>query len=209
MRFFDCQPAPSPRRVRIFIAEKGADIPVQQVDLGSGEHLGEAFRKINPDCTVPVLELDNGTALTETIAICDYLESQFPEPPLLGDSPESRAGVLQWNAKIEQQGLAAVAESFRNHAKGFRGRSLTGPEGFDQIPELVPRGRRRVEVFMAKLDAHLQDRPFICGDTFSMADITALVTIDMSAWIKLPIPESQPTLRAWHERVSSRPSARV
>ncbi|MEL6368614.1 MAG: glutathione S-transferase family protein, partial [Pseudomonadota bacterium] len=200
---------PSPRRVRIFIAEKGADIPVQQVDLGSGEHLGEAFRKINPDCTVPVLELDNGTALTETIAICDYLESQFPEPPLLGDSPESRAGVLQWNAKIEQQGLAAVAESFRNHAKGFRGRSLTGPEGFDQIPELVPRGRRRVEVFMAKLDAHLQDRPFICGDTFSMADITALVTIDMSAWIKLPIPESQPTLRAWHERVSSRPSARV
>ncbi|MEL6214131.1 MAG: glutathione S-transferase family protein [Pseudomonadota bacterium] len=209
MRFFDCQPAPSPRRVRIFIAEKGADIPVQQVDLGSGEHLGEAFRKINPDCTVPVLEIDNGTALTETIAICDYLESQFPEPPLLGDSPEARAQVLQWNAKIESQGLAAVAESFRNHAKGFRGRSLTGPEGFEQIPELVPRGRRRVEVFMAKLDAHLQDRPFICGDTFSMADITALVTIDMSAWIKLPIPESQPTLRAWHERVSSRPSARV
>ncbi len=209
MRFFDCQPAPSPRRVRIFIAEKGADIPVEQVDLGSGEHLGEAFRKINPDCTVPVLELDNGTALTETIAICDYLESQFPEPPLLGDSPEARAEVLQWNAKIEQQGLAAVAESFRNHAKGFRGRSLTGPEGFEQIPELVPRGRRRVEVFMAKLDAHLQDRPFICGDTFSMADITALVTIDMSAWIKLPIPESQPTLRGWHERVSSRPSARV
>lgn len=209
MLFYDCQPAPSPRRVRVFIAEKGVEIPVQPIDLGSGEHLGDAFRKINPDCTVPVLQLDDGTALTETVAICAYLESQFPKPALLGSSPKGRAEVLQWNARIEQQGLAAVAESFRNHAKGFKGRSVTGPQGFDQIPDLVPRGRKRAELFMSKLDSHLSDREFVCGDQYSMADITALITIDMCAWIKLPVPESQPNLRRWHEAVSSRPSARV
>ncbi|MEL7311003.1 MAG: glutathione S-transferase family protein [Pseudomonadota bacterium] len=209
MLFYDCQPAPSPRRVRVFIAEKGVDIAVQQVDLGSGEHLGDAFRKINPDCTVPVLQLDDGTVFTETIAICDFLESEFPTPALLGSSPKARAEILQWNARIEQQGLAAVAESFRNHAKGFKGRSITGPAGFEQIPELVPRGRKRAELFMARLDAQLADREFICGEQYSMADITALITIDMCAWIKLPIQESQPNLRRWHEAVSSRPSARV
>lgn len=209
MRFYDCQPAPSPRRVRIFIAEKGVDIPVQQIDLGSGEQLSDAYRKINPDCTVPALELDDGSVLTESLAICDYLESVFPTPSLLGSTPEQRAQVLQWNARIEQQGLAAVAESFRNHTKGFTGRALTGPEGFDQIPELVPRGRRRAELFMARLDQHLANHEFVCGADYSMADITALVTIDMCAWIKLPIPESQSNLRRWHDAVSSRPSARV
>lgn len=193
----------------MFIAEKGADVPVQQVDLGSGEQLSDEYRKINPDCTVPALQLDDGSVLTESLAICDYLESVFPAPPLIGTTPEQRAHVLQWNGRIEQQGLAAVAESFRNHTKGFVGRALTGPEDFDQIPQLVPRGRRRAELFMARMNDHLASHTFVCGDAYSMADITALVTIDMCAWIKLPIPDSQANLRRWHEAVSSRPSARV
>ncbi|MEM7763039.1 MAG: glutathione S-transferase [Pseudomonadota bacterium] len=209
MLFYDCQPAPSPRRVRIFIAEKGVDIPVQQIDLRSGEHLTEEFKAKNPDCTVPALELDDGTVLSETIAICSYLEDTYPEPPLIGHDAASRANVLMWNARIEQQGLAAVAESFRNHAKGFKGRAVTGPQGYDQIPELVPRGRARTEQFMAMLDQHLKGRAFIAGDRFSMADITALITIDMGAWIKLPIPESCAELRRWHAAVSARDSARV
>lgn len=209
MLFYDCQPAPSPRRVRIFIAEKGVDIPVKQVDLGSGEHLTEDFRQKNADCTVPALELDDGAVLSETLAICSYLEAQFPEPPLMGSNAFERAEVLMWNARIEQQGLAAVAESFRNHAKGFAGRAVTGPVGYEQIPALVPRGRSRAEQFMHMLDKHLGGREFIAGDKFSVADITALITIDMSAWIKLPLPESCPELRRWHAAISARDSARV
>ena len=117
MLFYDCETAPSPRRVRLFIAEKGIDIPVRQVDLRSGEHLQPEFREKNPDCTVPALELDDGSVIGESLAICAYLEEKYPDPPLMGTTPEERARVLMWNARIEQQGLAAVAESFRNRSK--------------------------------------------------------------------------------------------
>ena len=206
MLFYDCATAPSPRRVRIFIAEKGVDIPVKQVDLRSGEHLQPEFRAKNPDCTVPILELDDGTVLGESLAICTYLEAMYPEPPLMGKTPVERAQVLMWNARVEHQGLSGVAESFRNHSKGFVGRAVTGTEGFDQIPALVPRGRRRAEVFMEMLDQHLEGRDFLVGDTFTMADITALITIDMAAWIKLPIPAACTHLKRWHDAVSARPS---
>ena len=209
MLFYDCETAPSPRRVRLFIAEKGIDIPVRQVDLRSGEHLQPEFREKNPDCTVPALELDDGSVIGESLAICAYLEEQFPEPPLMGTTPEERARVLMWNARIEQQGLAAVAESFRNRSKGFVGRALTGPEGFDQIEALVSRGRRRAELFMEMLDEHLDGREFILGDTFTLPDITALVTVDMAAWIKLQVPESLGNLRRWHQAVGARPSAKA
>ena len=151
MKFYDCNTAPSPRRVRIFIAEKGVEIPTVQVDLAGGEQLGAAFKKINPDCTVPVLELDDGTHLTEVFAICQYLEEKFPEPALLGGSATERALVAMWNTKIEFNGLAALAETFRNRAKGMKGRAMTGPDDYEQIPELVDRGRRRFELFMSKV----------------------------------------------------------
>jgi glutathione S-transferase len=195
--------------VRVFIAEKGLEVPVRQVDLKSGEHLEEAFRAINPDCTVPVLQLDDGTALTETLAICSYLESLSDSPMLLGGDPVQRAKVLMWNARVEQQGLGAVAESFRNHTRGFSGRALTGPHDYEQIPALVTRGRQRAEHFMAMLDAHLADNAFVVGDAYTMADITALITIDMAAWIKLPVPDAMPHLRRWHDAVSARPSAKA
>ncbi|HKL62629.1 MAG TPA: glutathione S-transferase family protein [Woeseiaceae bacterium] len=209
MKFYDCQSAPSPRRVRIFLAEKGVELASVQVDLGAGEHLGETFRSLNPDCTVPVLELDDGTALTESFAICQYLESVYPDPPLMGRDDRERALVTQWNAKVESQGLAAVAEAFRNRSRGFTGRALTGPEGFGQIPELVERGRRRAELFLARLDAELAEREFVAGDVFTVADITALVTVDFAGRIKLPLPEGADNLRRWHEVVSARPGAKV
>jgi glutathione S-transferase len=209
MKFYDCQSAPSPRRVRIFLAEKGIELPTVQVDLGAGEHLGEPFRSLNPDCTVPVLELDDGTALTESFAICQYLESVYPDPPLMGRDARERALVTQWNAKVESQGLAAIAEAFRNRSRGFAGRALTGPEGFEQIAELVERGRRRAGLFLARLDAELAEREFVAGDVFTVADITALVTVDFAGWIKLPLPEGADNLRRWHEAVSARPGARV
>lgn len=207
MKFYDCKTAPSPRRVRVFLAEKGIEFETVQIDLGSGEQFSQAFRNINPDCVVPVLQLDDGTVLSEVVAICDYLESQFPEPPLMGSTPIERAQVLMWNAKVEQLGLWAMAEAFRNSTKGLSNRAVPGPDAYPQIPELAKRGRQRVERFFARLDAELADRDFVAGDCYSMADISALVVVDFAAWIKITLPGEASSLRRWYETVSSRPSA--
>lgn len=193
--------------MRVFMAEKDIEIETVQVDLASGEQFSEAFRVINPDCVVPVLELDDGTVLSEVVAICDYLESQFPEPPLMGRTPVERATVLMWNAKVEQLGLSAMAEAFRNSAKGLANNAVTGPDAYPQIPELAERGRKRVAGFFARLDAELAGREFVAGDFFSMADISALVIVDFAAWIKITVPAEMSRLRRWYEAVSSRPSA--
>ncbi|MEJ2602146.1 MAG: glutathione S-transferase family protein [Gammaproteobacteria bacterium] len=209
MKFYDCATAPSPRRVRIFLAEKGLELPTVQVDLGNGEHLGDEFRALNPDCTVPVLELDDGTVLSESFAICQYLESEYPDPALMGRDPKERALVTMWNDKVEAQGMGALAEAFRNRARGFAGRALTGPEGYEQIPALADRGRQRAARFLERLDHELAGREFLVGDAFSVADITALVTVDFAGWIKLSLPDDADNLRRWYEAVSARPSARA
>lgn len=207
MKLLDCATAPSPRRVRIFLAEKGLDIPLAQVDLRSGEHLTVAFRAKSPRCTVPVLELDDGSYLSETLAICDYLEHLHPAPPLLGRDALERARVLQWNAWIEQDGFAAAAEALRNRASGLAGRALTGSQGYEQIPELAERGSRRTVRFYADLDDHLSDRRYVGGDEFTLADITALVAVDFgSRVVAAPDPALQ-HLQRWHGEVSTRPSA--
>lgn len=209
MKFYDCKTAPSPRRVRIFIAEKRIDIESIEVDLANREQLGTEFKEINPDCTVPVLELDDGTRLTEIFAICQYLDEAFPEPQLMGVSTVDRALVTMWNTKIEHQGLAAMAECLRNRVKGMQGRALTGPDDYAQIPELVDRGRRRFEIFMKKMDRHLKDSAFVVGDAFTIADISLLVAIDFAAWSKISIDEGMVNLRRWYEVVSARPGAQV
>ena len=207
MKFYDCKTAPSPRRVRMFLAEKGLDIDTVQVDLGSGEQLGEAFRRLNPECVVPVLELDDGTCLSEVVAICQYLEDLHPEPALMGEGSLERAQVLMWNAKVEQLGLWAMADAFRNAARGLKGRAVPGPESYEQIPELAERGRRRVTQFFHRLDGQLADHRFVAGDSFSIADIAALVVVDFAAWIKLPVPDDTEHLKRWYAEVSARPSA--
>ena len=191
----------------MFIAEKGLDLETVQVDLGAGEQFSDLFRKINPDCVVPVLQLDDGTSLSEVVAICDYLESGCPEPPLLGSTPVERATVLMWNAKVEQLGLWAMAEAFRNSAKGLSDKAVTGSDAYSQIPELAERGRQRVARFFERLDAELATRDFVAGDFFSMADISALVVVDFASWIKIAVPEEAHNLRRWYKAVSSRPSA--
>lgn len=207
MRFHDCKTAPSPRRVRIFLAEKGIELDTVQVDLGTGEQFSEAFRKLNPDCVVPVLELDDGTCLSEVVAICDYLEHRYPETPLMGRNDVEHATVLMWNAKIEQQGLLGMMDAFRNSVKGLAGRALTGPDAYEQIPELAERGRKRVLQFFRRLDGQLDGREFVCGDYFSVADITALVVVDFAARGKIPVPDEATNLRRWYAAVSARPSA--
>jgi glutathione S-transferase len=206
MKLYDCTTAPSPQRVRIFLAEKGIDVPLVQVNLREGEQLGEAFRKINPDCTVPVLELDDGTRISEIFAICHYLESQYPEPPLMGRNALEQALVSMWNSKIEQNGLAALAETLRNRAKGMRDRALPGPLDLPQIPELVERGRIRTEAFFDRLDDQLENNDFITGEAFTMADITAYVMVGFAGWSKISIQDGQEHLKRWYNTVSKRPS---
>jgi len=206
MKLYDCTTAPSPRRTRIFIAEKGLDIESIQVDLRKGEQFSDEFKKINPRCTVPVLELDDGTTITENIGIACYLEELQPRPALMGQNPAEKADVLSWNSRIEFEGLFAVAESFRNHAKGFKEHALTGPNKITQIPELVMRGRERTQYFFVELDKHLGGSEYICGEQFTLADITAFVTVDFAGWIKLQIDASQVNLKRWFEQVSHRAS---
>ena len=207
MKLLDCATAPSPRRVRIFLAEKGVELPVVLVDLRAGEHLTEVFRRKSPRCTGPVLELDDGSYLAESLAICDLLESLYPEPPLMGTSPLERARVLQWNAWIEQDGFIAAAEALRNRAPGLAGRALTGAEGYEQIPALAERGRRRTIGFYADLDAHLADRRFVAGEAFTLADISALVTVEFGSRAVAPPDSGLRHLHRWHAEVATRPSA--
>ena len=143
MKLYDYQLAPNPRRVRIFLAEKGITLPTVQVDLRAGEQFTPEFRAINPECTVPVLEFDDGRRIAEVIAICLYFELAHPEPALMGVGAQDRAIVADWHHRIERQGFWAIGDAFRNSAPGLMGRALPGPDDYEQIPALAERGRAR------------------------------------------------------------------
>jgi glutathione S-transferase len=207
VKLYDCKTAPNPRRVRIFLAEKGLEIPIVQVNLGAGEQFSPAYRAINSRCTVPCLLLDDGTAIGEVDAICRYIEDIHPEPPLYGSTAKESALVSMWERRMELDGLLAAGEAFRNMVPGLKGRALVGPHGYEQIPALAERGAARVRHFHQDLDAHLSESAFIAGPAFSVADITAIVAIDFAASrIKLAIPDGASALRRWHNAVSARPS---
>lgn len=209
MRFYDCQTAPSPRRVRVFIAEKGIDIETVPVDLANGEQFTDEYRAINPDCVVPALETDDGFCITEVGAICHYIEERYPDPTLFGIDPEQRAATIMWNTKAEQQGLLACAEAFRNEAKGLKNRALPGPDDYEQIPQLAERGRQRAAAFLEKLDRQLALHEFVAGDRYSMADITAMIVVDFAKRLKIPMPDNAISLQRWYDAVAARPSARA
>ena len=209
MKFYDCKPAPSPRRVRVFMAEKGIDIPTVQVDLRNGEHLKPEFRMINPHCTVPVLELDDGARLVSTAAIWRYLEETRPAPPLMGRTAKEKAIVADTQWRIESEGFMAVAEALRNSTPGMKDRAVTGPVNFPQIPELAERGRKRAQHFLELLEYMVGPKPFLCGDAYSVADIDAMIAVDFAKWIKLELPAGVGNARRWYESVASRPSAKA
>ncbi|MEH6545633.1 MAG: glutathione S-transferase family protein [Sneathiella sp.] len=209
MKLYDFPGPPSPRRVRIFIAEKGLDIEKVSVNIREGEHLLDDFKKINPHCTIPVLELDNGTRISSIDAINRYLEDIHPEPRLFGRNPEERAVINDWNHYVNVNGLMAVAEALRNSAERLKGRAITGPRDFDQIPALAERGRERVMNFFEDLNTHLAGREFIAGDIYSVVDISAMVVVDFSGMAKLSVPEEYTDLKRWHAAVAARPSAQA
>jgi glutathione S-transferase len=203
---YDCSTAPSPRRARILLAEKGVPHQTVQIDLRAGEQLGDAFRAVNPQCTVPALRLDDGAVLTDNAAITAYLEARHPEPPLLGTTPAEKAEIASWNWRIEFEGLMAIAEALRNSTPAMAQRALPGPDDYAQIPELAARGLARLKRFFDVLDARLAGRDTIASPRFSVADITAVVAVDFARVVKVRPGDEHPNLLRWRAAMGRRPS---
>ena len=201
MKLYDGGRAPNPRRLRIFLAEKGLTVPTEQVDLGTLQQKSAEFTAINPVQRVPALVLDDGTVLTESIAICRYFEALNPEPALFGRGALAAAQVEMWNRRIELHFLFPVAHVFRNTHPAMKEMEVP------QVPAWAEANKPRIDAFMAILDRQLADRPFVVGDEFTVADITGLVTVDFLKPAKLAVPEVLKYLRRWHVDVSARPSA--
>ena len=203
---YDCATAPSPRRARILLAEKGVPHETVQVDLRIGEQMGEAYRRINPHCTVPALQTDDDLVLTDNAAIAAWVDARFAQPPLLGVTPAEKAEVASWNWRIEFEGLMAIAEALRNGSPAMANRALPGPVDYAQIPALAERGRARVQRFFEVLNEHLAAREFVATDRFSVADITAVVAVDFARVVKVKPGDEHPHLQRWRAAMALRPS---
>ncbi len=203
---YDCATAPSPRRARILLAEKGVAHDTVQVDLRGGEQLGAAYRAINPQCTVPALRTEEGLLLTDNAAIAAYLEARYPEPPLMGRTPGEKAQVASWHWRAEFEGLMAVAEALRNSSPAMARRALPGPQNYEQIPELAQRGLARLQQFFVALDAQLAGHEFVAGEHFSIADITAVVAVDFARVVKVKPGDAHPHLQRWRAALAGRAS---
>lgn len=202
MKIYDSQTAPNPRRVRIFLAEKGVSVPYEQVDIVKADNRGAAFRQKNPFGTLPVLELDDGTCIAESVAICRYFEELHPQPPLMGLDARDRAIVEMWQRRMELELFIPITQVFRNGHPFFAGR-------IPQVPEWGEVNRRAAEERMGWLDRELATREFIAGERFTIADITALCAVDFGRVSKIRIQPEHANLARWHAAVSARPSAQA
>lgn len=207
LKLYESASSPNSRRVRIFLAEKGICVTRVSVDLGAKEQFSEAYARINPRRVVPTLVLDDGTAIGEVPAIMRYLEETHPNTPLLGSSANEKALVTMWERRMELEGFAAVMETVRNNAAGLKDRAIAGPHAYEQIPALVERGGQRIADFYADLEVRLGGEPFVAGERFSAADITAVVAIDFATRaLSLPVPETNVATQRWYAAVTARPS---
>jgi glutathione S-transferase len=203
---YDCATAPSPRRARILLAEKGVQHATVPVDLVRGEQLSDAYRAINPQCTVPALRLEDGLVLTDNAAIAAYLEARFPEPPLMGRTPAEKADIASWNWRVEFEGLMAIAEALRNGSPAMAHRALPGPEDYEQIPALAERGLKRLHRYFETLEARLAGRETVAGGGFSIADITAVVAVDFARIVRVKPGEAHVNLKRWRAAMAQRPA---
>jgi len=202
MLFYDAaNPAPNPRRVRIFLAEKGVTVPMKTVSMMSGEHKAPDFLALNPLGQVPALVLDDGSVIAESIAICRYFEALHPDPPLFGRGAEQIAAIDMWMRRVELR-LGTPLAMVWQHTHPFTARVVV-----PQYKDFGESNRAKVTAAMRFLDAALADREWLAGDSYSIADIVLLTTIDFAAFIEMGVPDDMPHLANWHARASARPSA--
>ena len=203
MKLYDSKMAPNPRRVRILLAEKGIEVPTEQVDIGAKQHLTPEYTAINPLQRTPALELDDGTILCESIAICRYFEALRPQPALFGTGAKEIAVVEMWNRRCELNLLFTVAHVFRHTHPAMK--ELEVP----QVSAWAEANRPRVADFLRVLDGELASRPFVAGDQYSVADITALCAVDFMKPARVQVPDDLTHVKRWHAEVSARPSAKA
>ena len=201
MKLFDGGKAPNPRRVRIFLAEKGIDVPLVPIDMTALGHRDPEIARRNPLMRLPVLELDDGTILTESVAICRYFEELHPEPPLFGTGPLGRAQVEMWQRRMELNFLGPVGNAFRHIHPAMKEWEVP------QIAEWGEANKPRAVEFLRILDGELADREFVAGKAFSIADITGMIGIDFMKPARIPMPDDLVNVKRWHRAVSARPSA--
>jgi len=203
MHLYTFSIAPNPQRLDYFLKVKEiTDIPSSQIDIRAGEHFFDEFKSINPASTLPTLLCDNGTVLTDTIAICVYLESQYPNKPLFGENSMEYAQVIGWMHKLYVNGLMPIADMLRNQGDMFKDRALPGKVNIPQIADLVVRGKLRLDDFWSEMNEYLTDKEFIVGKQLTMADIDCYVVCGFATWVKAQIPESCTALSQWHKRIS-------
>ena len=209
MKLYDFHRAPNSRRVRMFLAEKSLNMDMISVDLNTREQMGKEFEAINPRLQVPALVLDDGTLITESVAICRYLEELYSDPPLFGVGPLGKASVEMWHRRMELEGLQPTADAVRNSVEFFKNRAISGSVDFEQIPALAERGLKRIGLFHQLLENRISQSPYIAGEAFSIADIAALIALDFGKIVKKRVDDTTPNLKRWYEEVSARPSASV
>ena len=210
MKLYDFPPAVNAQRVRMFIAEKGLEVPTVEVDVRAGVLHEEPWRSMNPFAVVPFLELDDGTCIGESIAVCRYLEELHPENPLLGRDPKERAVVEMWNRRVELDGFMPALHALRNADPVYAGRVLPGTRNdLPQRPEIVERGKDALAILFERLDARLAASPFIGGERFSVADVTGWFMVQVASRIGVSIPDTCPHVARWRREVADRPSARA
>ncbi len=199
MKIYETDTAPNPRRVRIFLAEKGIDMEYVQVDIAKGENLSPSMRAKNPIGKVPILELDDGSCISETDAICLYFETLHPEHPLMGVDAEEKATIAMWQRQVEMCLFFQVGMCFQHTTGYFKDR-------MNPVPEFGREAGINASKYLHILDKRLAKSKFIAGDTFSIADITAVCAIDFARVVKIRISEEQTNLKRWYKEVSMRPS---
>jgi glutathione S-transferase len=210
MKLYDMVKAPNPRRVRMFLAEKGIEIERVEIDIPGGQNLTPAYLAINPRGAVPTLLLDDGTIIDESVAICRYFEELHPEPNLMGRTPLEKAQIESWQRHMEFDGLFSVAAVFRNTVPQFAGRAMPGTTpSLPQLPDMAERGVVLTTHFFDMLNARLNDTAFVAGDRFSIADMTGFIAVEFARWVKLAPLETHVHLKRWYEEIKSRPSAKA
>ena len=207
MKFYDFMLAPSSQRVRVYLAEKGLELPTEQLNVRDDEQFAEPFTSMNPFHCVPFLALDDGTVIAESMSICSYLEELHPEPPLFGRTAAERAVIDMWMRRFELDAFIPLLHALRNHLPNFAGKVVPGTRAdLPQSEAMVSRGKEMAGVLFDRAEPHMAKNDFVAGPAFSVADITGFFTLRMAYALEMDIGASWPATHAWFQKVSARPA---